>query len=357
MVQRIRLAWGVAARSFGVRFAPAITLLAFCALHSLNTLGLALDRLLFRLPPVSRPILIVGNPRTGTTFLHRFLSDHGVGHGQPLWRMLFPARVWQPVVRPLLPLLEAVSPARHHATVAHEVSLTSVETDDVSLLFRYFDGFFLFGFFLAWDEVDHAPQFDPTVRNVDERDLAWFEALWSRGQHADGAARVVAKPFGAQARAPAFLRQFPDARILYMVRDPVEVIPSALSLVSGVLDKRFGFWRLPEADRRRWSERVYRGLVSLMRRFYEDWTAGDIPRDRVLIVRYDRMMSDFEGTMSDIAAFVEHPVDASLAAAIRATAERQRGWSSAHRYDLARFGLDADQIRRDCAFYYQEFLS
>jgi hypothetical protein len=357
MFHRIRLAWGVAARTFGVRFSPAVSLVLFLWLRTLSSVGMWLDARLFTLPAVKRPILIVGNPRTGTTFLHRFLSDHGVGRGQPLWRMLFPARVLQPFLRPLLPIVEKISPARHHATVAHEVSLTSVETDDVSLLFRFFDGFFLFGFFLAWADEDLSPMFDPTVRNEDARDFAWFEALWSRGMHADGAGRVVAKPFGAQARAPAFLAHFPDAKILYMVRDPLAVIPSALSLVSGALDQRFGFWRLPEADRRRWVERVYSGLLGLMRRFHDDWTAGRIPRDRVYIVRYDRLMADFEAVMHDIAAFVEHPIDDSLRAAIRETADRQRNYTSEHKYDLAKFGLDEERIRRDCAFYYQEFLT
>jgi hypothetical protein len=357
MLDRIRLAWGVAAATFGVRFTPAFSLVGFLYLRTVVSVGLALDQLIFRLPPVKNPILIVGNPRTGTTFLHRFLSDHGVGRGQPLWRMLFPARVSHPFVRPLLPLIEWISPARHHATVAHEVSLTSVETDDASLLFRFFDGFFLFGFFLAWHEHDLSPMFDPTVRDTSERDFAWFEALWSRGMHADGAERVVAKPFGVQARAPAFLARFPDAKILYMVRDPMAVIPSALSLVSGVIDKRFGFWRLPAADRERWVERVYSGLLGLMRRFHEDWTAGRIPRERVYVVRYDRMMADFEGTMDEITAFLGHPMDEALRADVRATAEKQRAYRSEHRYDLAKFGLDEARIRSDCAFYYEEFLS
>ena len=33
-------------------------------------------------------------------------------------------------------------------------------------------------------------------------------------------------------------------KILYMVRNPIDVIPSGLSLVTGVLDKMFGFWNL-----------------------------------------------------------------------------------------------------------------
>ena len=57
--------------------------------------------------------------------------------------MIYPSIFIQKLVKPLLPILEKISPARHHSTEAHKTSLSSVETDDVSLLFRYLDGFFL----------------------------------------------------------------------------------------------------------------------------------------------------------------------------------------------------------------------
>ena len=68
-------------------------------------------------------------------------------------------------------------------------------------------------------------------------------------------------PFSLGPRLPQFIERFPDAKILYMVRDPVSVIPSGLSLVTGVLDKRFD-GSLPEADRKRYCHRFIRRLCS-----------------------------------------------------------------------------------------------
>ena len=82
----------------------------------------------------------------------------------------------------MLPLLEVISPARHHSTEAHKTGLTSIETDDVSLLFRYFDGFFLYGFFLTFDERDLFDWVDPRIRDTSARDFSWFESLWKRNQ-------------------------------------------------------------------------------------------------------------------------------------------------------------------------------
>lgn len=359
MLTRIRLAWASVGHAFGAWLAPAVTLVLFANLRLLVAVAMALDPLLFpklRSTQVRRPVVIVGNPRTGTTFLQRFLDEIEMGGGQHLWRMLYPSLTLQTVLRPFIPALEKVSPARHHATVAHDTSLLSVETDDVSVLFRYFDGFFLYGFFLAWHPDDHLPLFDPILRDTAARDFAWLDALWRRNAVWTGRDRVIAKLFSVGTRTPAFLDRFPDAQILYMVRDPVSVIPSTLSLITGVLDKRFGYWKLPQAQRDAWVARVYAGLVMILRRFHDDWVSGRIPKDRVKIVRFDRMMSDFEREMDEIAAFVDWTPTEAQRARIRQVAEKQKRYQSEHVYDVARFGLTAEQIRRDCAFVYDTFL-
>src|SRR5262249_25504271 len=154
---------------------------------------------------VHRPIVLVGNPRTGTTFLQRFLVDQGFGAGMELILMLYPSLILQKLLRPLVPLLEKVSPARFHSTDAHVTSLGSVETDDVAVLFRYLDGFFLYGFFLSFDEEERLPWFDPRLRDTAARDLGWLDALWRRSLVLHRADRNVAKLFSLAVRLPRFL--------------------------------------------------------------------------------------------------------------------------------------------------------
>ncbi len=157
--------------------------------------------------------MLVGNPRTGTTFLQRFLSDEGFGAGMELFLMLYPSLTLQKLLRPLLPLLEKVSPAKFHSTDAHQTSLSSVETDDVAVLFRHLDGFFLYGFFLSFDEEDRLSWFDPRVRDTSQRDLDWLDdalaaqpgAAQGRAQHRQGVLVL-----GAAAAVPA--RAFPRRR-------------------------------------------------------------------------------------------------------------------------------------------------
>jgi hypothetical protein len=346
-------------RTFGVRVVPLLVAVVFVVVRCVVGLSMALDHLFFprlRRARANRPIVLVGNPRTGTTFLQRFLADEGFGSGMELFLMLYPSLLLQKLFRPLLPLLERISPAKYHSTDAHQTSLSSVETDDVGVLFRYLDGFFLYGFFLSFDDEDLLPWFDPRVRDTSQRDSAWLEALWRRSLVVHGSQRNIAKLFSLAVRLPQFLTRFPEAQILYMARDPLSVIPSSMSLVIGVLDRAVGFWSLPEPVRKRWLDRMYKAWVLLLQKFHEDWTGGAIDRSRVFIVRYDRMMADFEGMMDEMCRFLGHEMTPALRATIAKRGEKQRSYESEHKYDLERFGLTEEQIRRDCAFFYETFL-
>lgn len=360
MFRRIGMAWLTVGRTFGTWVAPIGTFSFLMILRSMVATGMMLDALFIpglRKSRLDRPIVIVGNPRSGTTFLHRFLVDNRVGAGLRLWEMMFPSLILRRMVRPLLPYLEAISPARHHSTVAHDTGLTSIETDDASMLFRHFDGFFLYGFILAFADEDYRGMFEPTQRDTSKRDFDWFERMWRDNAFRHESHRVVAKLFSVGTRMPRFMERFPEARVLYMVRDPVQVIPSALSLVTGVLDKRFGFWTLPEATRKRYIERLYDAFVLLLRTFHEDWVAGRVPRDRVMLVRFDRLMQDFDGLMKEMLTFMDVERTPELEQEIARVAAEQRTFQSKHKYDAQKFGIEEARIRRDCAFVYETFLS
>jgi len=247
--KRISKAYLTVGATFGSWFSPIITGVLISILRITVGIGRILDGIFFPNAlnkRLEKPIMIVGNPRSGTTFLHRYLVKNGIGVGSQLWQMLYPSIILQKMIKPFLPFLEKVSPTQHHSTAAHKTSLQSVETDDVALFFRYMDGFFLYGFILSWAEENLFSWVDPLERDTSDRDYKWLESIWIRNQFISGNYRTVGKLFSLSANLPKFLERFPDSKILYISRDPLSVIPSGLSLVTGVLDKGFGFWNLSE---------------------------------------------------------------------------------------------------------------
>lgn len=358
-LKRIVRVYLILGKTFNAWFSPLISGVMVLVLRMIVGIGRIFDHVIFWgiRKPLKDPIIIVGNPRSGTTFLHRFLIKENIGTGSQLWQMLYPSVILQKCIKPFLPILEKISPARHHSTAAHKTSLTSVETDDVSLLFRYLDGFFLYGFFLTFDDEDLFHWVDPNITDRSSRDFSWFESMWKRNILTNKGERYIGKLFSLSSNLPAFQKRFPDAKVLYMVRDPLNVIPSGLSLVTGVLDKKFNFWSLDEKIRMRFIDRLYNALIELLNRFHHDWTNNNINKENVLVVRFDIMMNDFETLMDQIINFIDIEKKDSLAKVIQDTAESQKNYKSKHKYDLEKFGLTEDRIKMDCKAIYQTFLS
>ena len=74
-------------------------------------------------------------------------------------------------------------------------------------------------------------------------------------------------------------------------------------------------------------------------RFCDDLIAGRVPADRVSIVPYERLMTDFEGVMRELLSRNDIVPTEALERVIRETAARQRDRVSRHEYRAEDFGL------------------
>ena len=182
-----------------------------------------------------------------------------------------------------------------------------------------------------------------------ERDADFFEALWRRKRSANPKLRVAAKLFSAAPRLEKFLARFPRAQVLYTVRDPLEMIPSAMSLNLSMLKKQFDFDSLDEAVKRRYLQALYRSFVAQLRSFHDVWSQSSEVQARSFILPFPRMMNDFEKVMNQALEFLR--IEAGpYQEVIARTSAAQRRYKSHHKYDYASFHLDPATISRDCAF-------
>jgi omega-hydroxy-beta-dihydromenaquinone-9 sulfotransferase len=134
---RVFYAYQIVGRTFGIWRATLVTLFLYGSLNLVVSLGQALDRIFYPQlirKKIAKPIILVGNPRSGTTFLQRFLVEHGIGEGLELWEMLFPSLTLQKLLQPFIPLIEKISPVRHHSTIAHATSSPPRELCEVRYL-------------------------------------------------------------------------------------------------------------------------------------------------------------------------------------------------------------------------------
>lgn len=357
--------YGLITRTFGLRLRPIGTYGLLQMQRALNAVTLGIDEVAFRgyrKVPIEKPVFILGNPRSGTTFLHRFLLGSEQLCAFELWEMLFPAISARKAFGPAIDLLKPLSPARFHSAAAHETGLRDVETDDALAFFRFMGGPFLWSYFLAWEDrwgSERARRiFDEKSERKADRDklFRWFEACWKRNLYLKKRERIAVKASTLTMRVPSLLQRYPDCKLVYLVRDPVETIPSGMSMLTDVLEKSYDmFHRTKEDARKRYLENLYQASCEMFRSFHHEYAGGKIPANNLRVVTYPEMMGDLEATMRELVDFLEIEPAPSFWERVREQAARQRDRRSPHQYSLEKFGLTPERIHRDLAFVYETY--
>jgi hypothetical protein len=135
-------------------------------------------------------------------------------------------------------------------------------------------------------------------------------------------------------------RTLPDARIVWLHRDPARCAASHASLIA--LNQRVLHGRF---DPRAVGAHATAMTVEGLRRARS--ALDVVPRDRVLHVRYDELVADLEGVVARIDAWSGiEPGPREAAAPLR---------QPAHRYDAHVLGIDAGALRERCRGYLDAF--
>ncbi len=327
----------------------------------LTQVGLLIDNLLFpgyRKVQVKNPVFIIGHPRSGTTFLHKLLTNSNNGVTFKAWHLFAPSITMRFLLRPLYWLQMkrnrgVLAPKR----VGHEISLDKVEEEEFLFVHNTDTQFLLTRTPLAFDDREY-----PELRRFDEQPASRrlksariFKRLLQRQIYLTGKTQVVAQMHFSTYRIKTLMEVFPDAKFVYLVRSPLEAIPSHLSLVWNSLDHQWGVESIPPKLLKRFIERRYRYNVELYRYFHELVARGEVPHDRVMILKYDHLVSDPKGACERVIAFTGIEADERMRRGLIEQAEKQRSYVRTHRVEpLERFGLTEDRVIRDLHFVFAQ---
>lgn len=291
-----------------------------------------------RARPLAPPIVVVGAMRSGTTRLHRLLAaDPRFAHLR-FFETATPApdparrRVdLRPMVAAgLLQTLRLLNPA---TAAIHPTGPLEPE-EELGLLV-------LSGWGMKHEVQWRVPSYGRWCERADAtpayRYMADLLRLigWSRGD--DPARPWVLKTPQHMLDLPALLAVFPDARLVFIERDPAQVVGSSCSMVWNQMSLFSA-----EADRA-WIGREWLRKTQLKLARMRGARAGLAP-DRALSLGYDEMEADWESAMDRIYAWLglDRAPAAAAMAGYMAQAERRR---LRHAYRLDGFGLDPSQIR------------
>lgn len=321
-----------------------------------------LDKIFFpawRRTTVDRPVFIIGHPRSGTTMLHRSLTSTGDFVVFKFWHLIFPSLTMRRVLTPLISYLihygkDVIMP-KH---VGHFAALGEVDEEELLFLLHAMTQFYppLSGLAFAKKDFNDMVFCDALPTKLRRQSMAWFDGCIRRQILFTGRKRVVAKMNYSAMRVRTLLETYPDARIVYLARSPLDTIPSHLSLHQNVCFYQWGKDRIPADVLKRYILRRYEHNISLYR-YVEDLLAtGNLPSSKVITVQYEDMMNDLEGEVRRVATFCDLEISDSLRQSIAEQAGVQRSYQRDHNnHNLDDFGLTHADIVRDLGFVFDRY--
>ena len=290
---------------------------------------------------LAEPVFIIGHPRSGTTFLQQQFHHTGKASMFRTWELMFPSLTQRRFFSPVISLLRQLGLEQlRGADTGHEVTLDGVEEDEAIFLHRLDTE--TMTFVCPWLLVDDdVADFWLHVGNmgtpVTRGTVRFYEDCLKRQLIHTGKPHVVAKCTPSVFRLPEIMRRFPDARIIYVFRDPEETIRSYLAM-----HERYVGSSLSPKEAQTYFQRKYDWGVSLYTTF--EAVKHTVPEDQLLILPFTSLIEQPEETLKVVLEFsrIDHP---------GVTMGQSRRRRKKHRNPpLDNFGLSPEQIGTDLAF-------
>jgi len=303
---------------------------------------------------ISRPIFIVGQPRTGTTHLHNLMAEDPALRSLPYWESLEPvlsddeqAAVAGGAPDPRRERcavgLELLNDALPYFKRMHDMTVDHVH-EEIQLLA-------LAASTMLFETVAVMPTWRDWYRAHDQTPAYGYmkKALqccqWLRG----GERWVLKSPQHVE-QIPVLLSVFPDATFVFTHRDPVSVIASTATMIS--YTARFSAATVdPPKIGAYWADRVETMLRAGMRDHHL------LPAERSIDVRFDEFMADDLAMVERIYEVADQPFTPAARAAMEAfMVEHPRGVHGGVIYDAeGDFGLDRGVLRARLRDYTDEY--
>ena len=313
-----------------------------------------LDDILFpghKTQPLNKPLFILGNLRSGSTFLHRLLSrDTGTFTSLTTWDIYLTPSVTQKKLTQFVAQIDNkfLGGVLHRALFAfdratlgkfkiHPISFFQPEEDE-NIHLHIWDGFFVTFLFPFMDEFPNYQHFDEALAPAHKRRImAFYKSMLQRHMYATGKKYYVAKAPAFSAKIESLLEFFPDARIIYLARNPLDMLPSTVSWINYArrqfTDPGEGYLYLDEIVD--FTQHWYRYPLQYL---------DAHPSPRHLILNYDDLVQRPERVIRGFYEQFGYPDKPGLEQIIDQAVKETLSFHSDHSYSYEEMGFTREQI-------------
>ncbi len=342
-------------------FSPALL-----ALQTVHWLFYIADDLFFpgyRTVDIEQPLFVVGVPRSGTTFLHRFLSqDKERFITFSMWELIFAPTITQrrlilffsamdrlagePLGRMLKGLERLIFGSLDDI---HKISLSEPEEDYFALAPIYACFLMILPFPFP-EELGHLAYFDDQTPESDKaRIFAFYKTCLQRHLYVWGTDKILlSKNVSFSPMIETLNRFFPECKIIGTVRDPLLAVPSHISSMmagAAIFDNDIQ----GETFRDQMME-IQAYAFSRVGKFLPG-----LPESRQVTVKMEDLKAELYPTIRNIYDRLDYKMSPDFEFYLRCQDREQKRYQSRHNYDLTSFNLSAEVIYRKFADVYRRY--
>lgn len=318
--------------------------------------GLFLDELFFpayHQVRIRQPVFIIGNPRSGTTFLQRALAkDRRNFRSMRTWEIfgapsILSRKVLRGAVRFARSLGVRISQQIRgleklwvENDLIHRVKLRLPEEDEY-LFIHIFSTLKIWSYAAMDDEVDPYIYFDELLPKTDKKRLMdFYQSCLQRYlfcQDGNDSHYLSKNPHFSPA-LETLLDRFPDGKFIYLLRNPLKAIPSHISLKETE-------WQLLGSPAEEYASKEY--LIRAADHWYQDplEKLKALPENQQVVVRFDDLVTDTRGTIEMIYQRLGFEITPEFLLLLDKAGESAREHNSGHRYSLEEMGIDPQALQ------------
>lgn len=337
----------------------------YTILEIINWTCFALDRIFypeFLKVEVKSPVFIIGNPRSGTTFLHRLLArdeDHFLSI--LLWEIIFAPsivqrKLWGLLVsfdrflgHPIRNIVHRIEARLFNPNKMHRIRLRMPEEDEYLMMHE--GTTILAGLFFGIPEASLPfVSYDLSLSdNEKTKAIEFYKRCIQRHLYYHGQNRIFLSknPFFSP-KVDTLLKAFPDACFIYMLRNPMNVVPSYASISA--------FWWHVFCD-----ARIKYPYTDFILNVVQHWYRYPLerlekdPRTRYLVLRFDELTGNPQKAVQKIYQLLELQISSAFAGVLGEETLKSRQYKSQHNYSLEQVGYTREQIKQEFMEVFQRW--
>jgi hypothetical protein len=324
-----------------------------------------LDEILFpgyRKVELNQPIFIAGNPRSGTTFMHRIMAaDEDQFFCFRSWEIIFPAIIQKKIlafIGRIDRLLGSIARRRieriedrlfRDFNKMHRMSLFIPEEDD-KLLMHSFAHLDFIWFFPFPEELKWLGQLDELARpEVRKRMMTFYRNCIKRQAYIKGnKGYFISKSPVAAGRIDSLYQYLPGCKIIYLVRNPLEVIPSMIDMAREIWHSTINM----EATHQ-FQENVFEIL-----KYYYTYPLDRFevaPQDVYAYVKYDDLVRQPRQAIQTVCQRLGLELNTNFMSILKQEEQKARNYKSRHVYSIDQTHLTREQIVADLHHIFDRF--